>query len=243
MSGLLRTLNPNGITAFAAYLQALRDGSSDAPPYHLLSDEATSEALETDVLVENKTFSDSFAFGTYLAATLENLPRTEIAFNHALWSWLALYHFDQVCPAVNGKRTVLEDAVYILPTIYNHRKYYRHLVRTPWLAVDKNGMYAKVLLINRGGGKRSDIFEQLAARQTIFGNPTIIEGAYKLYFDDQAGLPKRGAGSKGAGTPRRLVSFIQQIDLTYDLMACSADQFVALLPDEFAKFQVAAKGS
>lgn len=243
MSDLLRTLNPDGIAAFVAYLQKLRDGSSDAPPFHLLSDGATSQALDADVQVENKTFSDSFAFGTYLAESLGNLARTEITFNHALWSWLALYYFDQVCPVVNGKRNVLEDAVYILPAIYNHRKYYRHLVRTPWLAVARNGLFAKVLLINRGGGKRSDIFEQLAARQTIFGNPTIIEGAYKLYFDDQAGLPKRGAGSKGAGTPRRLVSFVQQIDLTYDLMACSADQFVALLPHEFAKFQATAKSN
>jgi hypothetical protein len=237
MNDLLRTLNPDGIVAFAAYLQSLRDGSSDTPPFHLLNDEATSDALDADVQVESKTFSDSFAFGNYLVATLVALPRTEITFNHALWSWLALYYFDQICPQVNGKRKVLEEAVYILPATYNHRKYYRHLVRTPWLAVERHKTFAKVLLINRGGGIRSEIFEQLAAYQTIFGNPTIIEGAYKLYFDDQAELPKRGSSSKGAGTPRRLVSFVRQIDLTYDLMACSADQFVALLPDEFAKFE------
>jgi hypothetical protein len=110
-------------------------------------------------------------------------------------------------------------------------------VRTPWEAVANNGPNAKVLLQNRGGGRRSDIFEQLAARQTIFGNKTIIAGAYKLYYDEAAQLPKKGAGGKGAGSPRRLVSFIQQIDLTYDLFACSAEQFLALLPKEFLKFQ------
>ena len=98
MSDSLRTLNPDGIAAFAAYLQALRDGSSDAPPFHLLNDAVTSEALDADVLVESKTFSNTFEFGTYLAATLGDLPRTEITFNHALWSWLALYYSTRSAP-------------------------------------------------------------------------------------------------------------------------------------------------
>jgi hypothetical protein len=241
MSGLLRTLNSTGIESFANYLQSLRNGSAAEPPFHLLTDDVTSDPLDVDIPMQQQSFVDGYAFGEYLVATLKPLPRSKIAFDHALWSWLSLYHFDQICPAVDGKRAVLEDAVYVLPSTYNHRRYYRHLVRTPWLAVEENGNCAKVLLKNRGSGKRSDIFEQLAARQTIFGNKTIIAGAYKLYFDETAGLPKRGAGGKGAGSPRRLVSFIQQIDLTYDLMACTPDQFIGLLPKEFDKFQIAAK--
>jgi hypothetical protein len=241
MSDLLRVLNEAGIDGFSNYLQSLRDGSIAPPPFHLLTDDQTSDPIDSDVVLQQQTFSDSFAFGEYLAGTLKHMNRTEMVFNHALWSWLALYFFDQVCPEVNGKRSVLEDAVYILADTFNHRRYYRHLVRTPWLAVEENGPCAKVLLKTRGGGKRSDIFEQLAARQTIFGNKTIIAGAYKLYFDEIAELPKRGASGKGPGSPRRLVSFIQQIDLTYDLMACTADQFIGLLPKEFAKFQVPGK--
>jgi hypothetical protein len=107
--------------------------------------------------------------------------------------------------------------------------------------VENYGDYSKVLVKTRGEGKRSDIFEQLAARQTIYGNPTIIVAAYHLYFDSAAQLPKRGAGGKGAGSPRRLVSFIQQIDLTYDLWACTSEQFLGLLPKEFAKFKTGTK--
>jgi hypothetical protein len=236
MSDLLRTLNADGITAFSQYLQSLREGSTAAPPFHLLTDPQTSEALDSDVTLQAQSFSDGFAFGKYLAGVLSVLDRGSIAFNHSLWSWLALYYFDQICPVENGKRSVLEDAVYVLAETFNHRRYYRHLVRTPWEAVDRNGESAKVLLQTRGGGKRSDIFEQLAARQTIFGNKTIIDGAYELYYDVAAQLPKRGAGGKGAGSPRRLVSFIQQIDLTYDLQACTPKQFIDLLPKEFAKF-------
>jgi hypothetical protein len=232
-------LTAAGIQEFTNYLQSVRDGATAQPPFHLLTDDLTSEPVDVDVAIDRQTFGDSFEFGEYLVAALKPMLRNEIAFNHALWSWLALYFFDQICPIENGKRTVLEDAVYVLADTHNHRRYYRHLVRTPWMAVEDNQDCAKVLLKNRGGGKRSDIFEQLAARQTIFGNKTIIAGAYKLYFDEAAGLPKRGAGGKGPGSPRRLVSFIQQVELTYDLMACTADQFIKLLPNEFKKFLVA----
>ncbi len=236
MSDLLRTLNADGVKEFRQYLQGLRGGSVMAPPFHLLTDPAYSNDFAADVPIRTQPFTDNYAFGSYLSTTLSGLNRNQIAYDSALWSWLALYFFDHVCPLENGKRSVLEDAVYILAETFNHRRYYRHLVRTPWEAVSRNGDCAKVLLQTRAGGKRSDIFEQLAARQTIFGNRTIIAGAYQLYYDPTAQLPKRGAGGKGAGSPRRLVSFVQQIDLTYDLQACTPKQFLDLLPKEFAKF-------
>jgi len=239
VSDLMRTLNRDGIDKFRQYLQTLRDGGGDAPPFHLLTDATFSQEFPTEVLLQTQTFADNFAFGEYLAKTLSIFDRSQIAYDSSLWSWLALYFFDHVCPVENGKRSILEDAVYILAETFNHRRYYRHLVRTPWEAVTRNGDCAKVLLQTRAGGKRSDIFEQLAARQTIFGNRTIIAGAYQLYYDITAQLPKRGAGGKGAGSPRRLVSFIQQIDLTYDLHACTAQQFIDLLPGEFTKFATA----
>jgi len=238
VSDLLRTLNGSGINVFRQYLQSLRDGSVVAPPSYLLTDPAYSDEFAPDVPLQLQSFKDSYEFGSYLAVALGKLDRSQIAYDYSLWSWLALYFFDQVCPVENGTRAVLEDAVYILSETFNHRRYYRHLVRTPWEAVARNGDCAKVLLQTRAGGKRSDIFEQLAARQTIFGNRTIIAGAYQLYYDVSAQLPKRGAGGKGAGSPRRLVSFIQQIDLTYDLQACTPQQFIDLLPGEFAKFNV-----
>jgi hypothetical protein len=122
MSDLLRVLNPKGIESFAAYLQLLRDGSAASPPLNLLFDDLYSQPLEIPVPVQMQEFSDSFEFGQYLSTALKALNRREIAFNHALWSWLALYFLDQICPVVGGKRPVLEDAVYILSETYNHRR-------------------------------------------------------------------------------------------------------------------------
>lgn len=237
MSDLVRVLNDEGIAQFAQFLSRLRAGGSESVPYSLLTDAQTSEPLPQDIAVERKPFSNRFEFGEYMVAVLQPMDAREITNAYGVWTWLALYFFDDICPVVAGKRNVLEDAVYILGKTYNYQRYYRHLARTPWLMVSNHGEYGKVMLIMRDKGTRSEIFEQLAARQEIIGNKTAIAVAYRLYFDPAVQRPKRGAGGKGEGTPRRLSAVVAQLDLTFDLRDCTVDRFLGLLPQEFDRFR------
>ncbi|WKZ85384.1 hypothetical protein N5B55_00055 [Ralstonia pickettii] len=158
-----------------------------------------------------------------------------ISRNHGLWSWLALFYFDQLCkPDGAGIRKPLEDAVYVLEERFSFRRYYRHAVRTPWLAVKAHGEHAKVLLLTSGKGTRTDINEQLGAYQHLFANRTIIASAYAMYFDKDLQKPRRGAGGKSGGSARRLASIARQLELTYDLEDCTPANFLNLLPREFA---------
>ncbi len=241
MNDSLRTLNENGITEFAKFLRSAREGGPQDPPFNLLTDPDYSNGFSDAVQLQARVFPDTYEFGKYLVDVLEPLNRRTIVYDYQLWSWLALYFFDQICPVEHGKRNVLNDASYIVAGTFNHQRYYRHLVRTPWLAVADNQENPKVLLHTKGGGKRSDIFEQIASRQTLFGNPTIVGGAYKLYYDVAAQTPKRGASGKGPGSPRRLGVFVKQIELTYDLRECTPDQFISLLPAEYDRFRNAPK--
>ena len=239
MSDLVRVLTDEGIAQFTQFLSRLRAGSNEPVPYSLLTAAVSSAPLSQDIPVERKSFANRFAFGEYLVTILKSLDVRDITSAYVLWTWLALYFFDTICPLVAGKRNVLEDAVYVLGKTYNYQRYYRHLVRTPWLVVNNHGEYGKVMLVMRDRGTRSEIFEQLAARQEIIGNTTAIAAAYRLYFDPATQRPKRGAGGKGEGTPRRLSAVVQQLDLTYDLRDCSVDRFLALLPPEFDRFREA----
>ena len=242
MNDHVRILTAGGLNAFQQYITDLRGGSTTSPPVHLLTGTESSDAFG-DLSIEKRPFPDRFAFGEYLVRQLSPLDRRSISRNHGLWSWLALYYFEQLCPqAADGSRKPLAPEAYVLPARYDFQGYYRHLVRTPWLAVADHGERARVLLIpatRRAAAPlsvRGEIIEQLASRQAVLGNPHIIEAAYRMYFDKQEGRPRRGAGGSGGGSPRRLALILQQLDLTFDLMACPTDKVIGLLPKEFDRW-------
>lgn len=231
---LVRVLNAEGSAKFAEFLAMLRASPGTAVPAYLLDDGRYSDPFDPAVVVEPLSFSTAFEIGTYTVKLFTICEDRLISRNHGLWSWLALFFFDQLCkPNPQGNRKPLEDAVYVLEERFSFRRYYRHAVRTPWLAVKEHGEHAKVLLLARGQGTRTDINEQLGAYQDLFANRTIITSAFAMYFDNDAQKPRSGAGGKGGGSARRLASVARQLELTYDLQDCPPARFLALLPKEF----------
>jgi hypothetical protein len=231
---LVRVLNAEGSAKFAEFLAMLRASPNTPVPTYLLADGRFSDPFDPAVVVESQSFSTAFEVGTYVVKLFSICEDRLISRNHGVWSWLALFFFDQLCrPDPQGNRKPLEDAVYVLEERFSFRRYYRHAVRTPWLAVKEHGEHAKVLLLTSGKGMRTDINEQLGAYQDLFANRTIIASAFAMYFDKDAQKPRRGAGGKGGGSARRLASIARQLELTYDLQDCSPARFLALLPKEF----------
>lgn len=230
----IRVLNAEGLAKFSDYLADLRAAPSKAPPSELLTDGRYSDPFDPPVTIELRSFNSAYEIGAYMIEVFENCEDRLISRNHGLWSWLALFYFDQLCkPDDSGIRKPLEDAVYVLEERFSFRRYYRHGIRTPWMAVKEHGEHAKVLLLTSGKGTRTDINEQLGAYQHLFANKTIIASAYAMYFDATQQKPRRGAGGKGGGSARRLASIARQLELTYDLQECTPSKFLALLPKEF----------
>lgn len=230
----VRVLNTEGLEKFSAYLAMLRAEPAKTPPFDLLTDGRYSDPFEPPVTIEPRSFTSAYEIGTYMIEVFQNSEDRLISRNHGLWSWLALFYFDQLCKLdASGNRKPLEDAVYVLEERFSFRRYYRHGIRTPWMAVKEHGEHAKVLLLTTGKGTRTDINEQLGAYQHLFANKTIIASAYAMYFDKAHQKPRRGAGGKGGGSARRLASIARQLELTYDLQECTPSKFLALLPSEF----------
>lgn len=74
---------------------------------------------------------------------------------------------------------------------------------------------------------------------TVLANGVVIEmhlvgAARRLYTDKFTGRPTRGAGAKGSGSPRRLALIANQLALTYDIRDMPTENFLRLLPEEFA---------
>jgi hypothetical protein len=104
-----------------------------------------------------------------------------------------------------------------------------------WLSVHEHGDNARILL-SVPLTKHTDFLEQLAGQQETFGSKSIIGAAYKLYWSEKTGQPRRGAQGKGQGSPRHLRRFMRQLRMTYDPDSMNADQLIALLPSGFSKW-------
>jgi hypothetical protein len=233
----LRRLTTAGSSAFSSYLKLLRMQPDAKLPLHLLQHAELSEEVSGGIELAPQVFANRYELGVWLVEALTPLDRRLISYDHGMWNWLALYFFDTICPAdAAGKRKVLRDELYLLGSTYDYLRYYKHLVRTPWLAVLEHGSNAQVLFRN-ARGVRSDIEETLAASQQVLGDRTIMEAACRLYFDMGTGKPKSGASGKAAGSPRRLTAIVQQLALTYDLPSCTPEQFISMLPAEFDRFR------
>lgn len=230
-----RRLNERGLEAFQHHIQELRNGGKLPTPTHLLTDLRYSEAIDIDCRVEQRNFETRFELGQYLTEALKDTPPQAIMGDTGFWSWLALYWFDQLCPPLeNGTRKPSKPYNYILSRNYNHRP--RHAVYTTWMLVNRYGDTALFLLSKRLH-ERGELIEQLAARQYLISCPGVIETAKELYYDPERKTFKRGATSqKRHGNIRRYISYLQQLDLTYDLGTIASEALLEMLPDEYSTF-------
>ncbi|WP_300496459.1 hypothetical protein [Marinobacter sp.] len=231
----VRRLNTKGMQAFRNYLAGL-DGDGSLPiPLNLLTDSATSEPLlETLEVDEGLTFETRYDMGVYLVDLLRDEGVQNLLGDVGFWSWLGLLWFDQLCPLSGGKRKPKKEYNYILSENWRHRP--RHAIYTTWMLVANHGENALFMLSKRLH-ERGELIEQLAARQYFMACVGVIEAAHKIYFDPDRRTFKKGATSqKRRGNIRRFVSYLQQLDLTYDLGSISSESLLEILPKEYEGF-------
>lgn len=227
----IRRLTPEGI---AQYRDWIGKGAVTPAPVHLLSAAATSEPVQDAGQIEPREFTTRLELGEYLAERLAGIPTARIRFDAGLWDWLSLFYIDVLAPpAANGAREMKQIYRYTLEL--TNRMWSRHVMRMSWMAVADHGKFARIMLA-LPITKQSEVLEQLAGQQEVFGARSVIEAADKLYWDEKSGALKRGAQGKAGGTPRRLVRFMRQLRRTFDPPAMTADQLVGALPREFERW-------
>lgn len=235
MSDRIRRLNERGIEVFGMHIHELSQGNKLDTPIHILTDDRYSEAIEYELNVEQRDFDTRYEMGGYLVEVLSEVNIQKLLGEQGIWSWLALYWFDQLCPAAaSGSRKPSKSYNYILSTNYNHRP--RHAVYMTWLLVERYGEDS-LFMLSKKLHERGELIEQLTARQYLIGCPGVISAASTLYFDPKKSTFKRGSTSqKRKGNMRRFISYLQQLDLTYDLGTISGDSLVGMLPGEYSSF-------
>ena len=226
----LKQLNSTGRESFRAYLGALKAGEEPMVlPEMILSDDSQFESTHLVGELSLEEFPSRYAMGAHLVSLLSAYDLSELSGMDGLWDWVSLAWIDQL---TKGK---LDDEVnYIISGEYNRR--YRHAVYFSWWLVYKYGSEAEFLLC-KPPNTRGDLLEQLTSVQYLPNCHSFISAGRALYWDDDTKALKRGAGGKGAGSPRRFMAWIAQIELNYDLFEIGTQTLIEMLPAEFDRFK------
>ena len=233
----LRRLNDAGIEAFEDWLLGGAEGEA---PRELLTSPKFTEPLEVDIAVNKSAFRDRQEFGAYLVELLKPLDPVKLSTDRRLWTWLALYWIDLICPPFAGGRKPDKSYRYVLSTDYRH--YYRHLVRSPWQLVRDHGDNARLLLLPPQDQpyplrRHGEILEQLGGRQSVLRSQPLIAEANRLYSSKLTGRPRKGVSGSGRGSVRRLALVLRQFDLTFDVEQMGDGQLIDILPGEFERWK------
>lgn len=226
----LRKLNAKGVAAFRDYLGSIRAGEEFQQSPALLYVDEYSSAIKPRIEIERRTLKTKLDAARYLTTVLEPIEGPGLTSDVGLWSWLALFFFDQLSPVrADGKRRPREDYHYIP----SDRRPQRHLLAGAYQLYKMHGDHARVLLHPAVHQHGRFIFD-LDFRRDLLTNRGLIEAADRLYWNARTNRPKRGAASDGRpGSLRRLITVAQQLELNYDLYGMSAQEIAELLPAEF----------
>lgn len=235
----LRRFNPNGLIEFREQLRTLKSEPTRDPPSHLLDDPRFTEAIEGGGEMQPNLFRTRMEAATAINDLLGDPPPPGVFVDSGLWTWLALFHFDSICPPdEDGGRKVGAMHRYVLEST-NHKTYYRHLLLGPYriLRAHRDEPNRAMVLLCQPPHRPGDLVEQLASRLEIVTNPVMMRVATELYFDREAAFPKKGASNKRHGSARRLVQVASQFDVTWDLFAVPWRSLLDRLPAEFDRFR------
>lgn len=236
----LRGFNSEGIREFENFLDSLKNNNDQPVPREMLTDNRLTEPVSPPIEIESRGFVNRFEAAEYLYNCFNgsNFERVDLDTRKGIWAWLSLFFFDQLCPAKeNENRNPKELARWVLdPSGY---RYYRHLLAGPYVIYKTFTSELRLVDIVLCGPlhQPGDIVEQVVSRPEIITNPELMKVITTLYYDREAGKPKKGAAGKGAGSVRRLCAVLKQFDTTMDLYSISASKFIEMLPAEFDRFK------
>lgn len=205
------------------------------PAVFLTSSELTEETVLALPEVPSK-FATKRELAEFIARCIPEMMHEDMRVNAGLWTWLAAKLFDQITA---NRTKIKEERAYVAGLTYE--EFYRHLILGPYFTffmARDNPERVRVLLYDEPT-TMNEVMVQFGSYQTLMQNKSLQQVIQQLYYDPDRCRIKRGAGGKGAGTPRRLMSFFRQIELNYDLRSISTENFWSMLPSEFDKFKIA----
>ncbi len=237
----VRRFTQEGLREFAVFASEARRSNKAkqaVPPVspELLEHPTHTQPTSYSLPLVPEHFEDKMALGKFAVSVLPAHVSPEVEYDVGMWSWLAARLFDQI---TKGRTKIKEERGYVLGLSF--QEFYRHLIFGPYFiykTAQEDPDRVRVLLYDEPT-TMNEVMVQFGSYQTLMQNPGLQRVIQALYFDSDSGRTRRGAGGKGAGTPRRLMDFFRQIEINYDLRHIRDRDIWALLPREFDRFKIA----
>ncbi len=233
----LRVMSEKGEEKFREYLLKLKNGEKINPSKDVLANDTYSTIYYPQIKFEFSNFGTRLEFAKYLFQKLGGVDGRDLTKKAGIWSWLALFYFDSICPAqADGSRKVKEVAKYICSSDYSD--YYRHLVAAAFMIIKTHGEDNSMLFLSCPMHVHNDMMEQLASRQYIISNRNLVSASHLLYWDYKRKKIKTNASNRMIpGNLRRLISLVDQLEINYDLNNLAPHKIMNLLPAEFDQWK------
>ena len=226
----MRAFNSTGLYQFERKLANANDHTGIDPMNDALSEPVANTSAFT---IEEFSSAKSMA-----EAVLDSMGRTlifEQLDNIGLWAWLTYVLRAQLFKENKDGTLKLKEYHRWYPSAASDwQKGQRHLVRMPVFLLASLGKDADHLLCNPVN-TLPEIREQMTGQNDMM-TTGFQRLARTLYYDEKSGKLKRGAGGKGAGSPRRLRTLRRQLGVTWQVEELPTENVLQKLPSEFDRF-------
>jgi hypothetical protein len=228
---------------FSSFIDRIKAGSSEEPPYYLLEGTECATPLElrhgTVEIDGSKTIVTRMDLGRYIASFLRTPQDFALVIDDVgIGAFLSLLFFERICVKRDDGTWDAKAKDRYIPALYNRRKFYRHAVFSSLCVFNLHGEKGRLYLCQEAH-IHPDTMEQIGSRESLILNSSVIELADMLYWDSLSGRVKERTVSYNPipdGAMRRFVgpgSFTEQYGTVYDFWSMDANSLLALLPPEF----------
>ncbi len=138
-------------------------------------------------------------------------------------------------------RNLPDYAFVIVENETDTRDVLAHRLMLAWETYEFHGEDFAAWMLNQRVMSIGALGGRLIRSQQRFSSSGIVKLIGLLYFDPRSDVMKDGAGNvSDIGGISRLHNFLDQLYMTYDVYSMHAEQLLALLPEEFQRFNPAA---
>lgn len=229
-------MTEHGKVRFIHFLDSLKTDQPQEFPQDLLAPSDFASAIGGDAAwLDALNLDERLEAAKGLDDIVGRLDLVSAERDWGFWTWCSAYLFDRLCKKKANKYMPGELPIWIAEP-HNWQRYYRHYLASIWqvYAAHREKERELVVLMTGPINTPGELWAQIAANQTLVTNKAMLDAVYHLFWDEENGRRKRGAGGEA---PRRLTRVLRQFEKTYDFFAMTGEQIVQMMPGEFDRFK------